>query len=320
MKIYVPSYYSQFKCTADKCKDTCCAGWDVDIDDETAEIYKTSDIVKVREKLTKDDFGYMFELQDNRCPFLDKNNLCEIQIEKGEDYLCRTCRLFPRYVEEYSDICEMGLGFACPEAAKIILEYDNTIEFVENGETDEHGDIIDKEYFDTLLFLRKMLLDTLDQPLPFKEKLSMIVQLTEQFDSEEISSDKSFDEMIDIMLKLEFIEESRIERIKALKEKKFERKSINEFESDFVKLMQYYIMRYFLTAVHDYSPLEKIKIGVFACLIISRIYENTENINFDKRVDIMYQFSREVEYSTINLDLLADELSEISAENLLELL
>lgn len=148
----------------------------------------------------------------------------------------------------------------------------------------------------------------------------MIVQLTEQFDSEEISSDKSFDEMIDIMLKMEFIDESRMERIKALKEKKFERKSINEFESDFVKLMQYYIMRYFLTAVHDYSPLEKIKIGVFACLIISRIYENTENINFDKRVDIMYQFSREVEYSTINLDLLADELCEISAENLLELL
>ena len=33
MKIRVPDYYKDFKCIAERCTDTCCAGWQVDVDD-----------------------------------------------------------------------------------------------------------------------------------------------------------------------------------------------------------------------------------------------------------------------------------------------
>ena len=40
MKIVTPNYYKDFKCIADKCSDTCCAGWDVDVDEQSYEFYK----------------------------------------------------------------------------------------------------------------------------------------------------------------------------------------------------------------------------------------------------------------------------------------
>ena len=33
MKVTVPDYYKDFKCIAGVCEDTCCAGWQVDVDD-----------------------------------------------------------------------------------------------------------------------------------------------------------------------------------------------------------------------------------------------------------------------------------------------
>ena len=40
-----------------------------------------------------EDGSYSFKLTENeRCPFLDENNLCKLIIEKGEDFLCDICK------------------------------------------------------------------------------------------------------------------------------------------------------------------------------------------------------------------------------------
>ena len=36
MILRVPFYYKEFHCIADACKDSCCIGWEIDIDEETA--------------------------------------------------------------------------------------------------------------------------------------------------------------------------------------------------------------------------------------------------------------------------------------------
>ena len=41
MKTVVPDYYPAFRCKADKCEHTCCAGWEIDIDDDTYTYYKS---------------------------------------------------------------------------------------------------------------------------------------------------------------------------------------------------------------------------------------------------------------------------------------
>ena len=40
MKQYIPSYYRNFQCIAQKCKDNCCIGWDIMIDQQSYEQYQ----------------------------------------------------------------------------------------------------------------------------------------------------------------------------------------------------------------------------------------------------------------------------------------
>jgi ribosome-binding ATPase YchF (GTP1/OBG family) len=40
MKLYAPKYYKSFKCIADRCKHSCCVGWEIDVDGKTLEKYK----------------------------------------------------------------------------------------------------------------------------------------------------------------------------------------------------------------------------------------------------------------------------------------
>lgn len=36
----IPDYYHEFTCVAGKCEDTCCAGWQIVVDDASLENYK----------------------------------------------------------------------------------------------------------------------------------------------------------------------------------------------------------------------------------------------------------------------------------------
>lgn len=126
MKIYAPNYYKKFKCIADKCNHNCCIGWEIDIDDETLDFYKTE-----REILDKIDLTptpHFILKGDGRCPFLDSKNLCKIIKKHGEERLCQICRDHPRFFNFYDTRCEYGLGLVCEAATKLILDNDFFLE------------------------------------------------------------------------------------------------------------------------------------------------------------------------------------------------
>ena len=107
-----------------ECEDTCCAGWEIVIDDETHKRYENvegefGEIL--RSKIVKSDGENIFLLNNGNCSFLNEKKMCEIYINLGEDHLCYTCQQFPRYTEEFLDLKEVGLSLSCPEAARIIL-------------------------------------------------------------------------------------------------------------------------------------------------------------------------------------------------------
>ncbi|WP_283704193.1 flagellin lysine-N-methylase [Clostridium perfringens] len=124
MKVRVPNYFNEFKCIASECEDTCCAGWEIVIDDETHKRYENvegefGEIL--RSKIVKSDGENIFLLNKGNCSFLNEKKMCEIYINLGENHLCYTCQQFPRYTEEFLDLKEVGLSLSCPEAARIIL-------------------------------------------------------------------------------------------------------------------------------------------------------------------------------------------------------
>ena len=182
MKTVYPDYYKCFKCAAGECIDTCCAGWEIVVDPDSAEKYNSvsgSFGEKLRDMMTVDEDGdTIFQPQNGRCPFLNDHNLCDIYINCAEDYLCTTCNMFPRFTEEYGSVREFGLGMGCPEAVKIILAQNKPWGFVSetDGEIPEPNDIDEELYF-SLSVLREKLFEIIFN----KQKIKRTVANEQRF-------------------------------------------------------------------------------------------------------------------------------------------
>ena len=126
MRDIYPGFYKTFKCIANRCEDSCCKDWDIDIDSETEKFYQTvsGDLGdKIRRKLVTDEYNErVFKAEGGRCPFWNRDMLCDIFIGIGEEHLSDTCAGFPRVAVEYGGFCEHILSFACPEAARLMLK------------------------------------------------------------------------------------------------------------------------------------------------------------------------------------------------------
>ena len=134
MKVMTPHYYKDFRCIAGACTDTCCAGWDVDVDKNSNKYYKTvKGAFGKRLKsimVPSQDGECTFTLKEGgRCPFLNDDNLCDLYIELGEDKLCETCAEFPRFINDYGNIREIGIAPSCKTAGELMFSYKDELTF-----------------------------------------------------------------------------------------------------------------------------------------------------------------------------------------------
>ncbi len=121
-----PEYYPLFACTGGACPDTCCASWQIGADSRSVKRYqRVEGEFGKRLRAGIDEITGEFRMKGGRCPFLNKENLCDMYLHLGKDSLCRTCRSFPRHIEDYGYVRELSLSLACPEAARLILSGEN---------------------------------------------------------------------------------------------------------------------------------------------------------------------------------------------------
>ena len=122
MQITRPDYYKEFSCIAGACPDTCCAGWQIVIDEKSLKKYQHLK-GPFRNRLHNDINWkeHVFRQYNRRCAFLNDDNLCDIYSEAGKRMLCDTCRKYPRHIEEFEGLREYSLSLSCPEAARILL-------------------------------------------------------------------------------------------------------------------------------------------------------------------------------------------------------
>ena len=140
-------FFDQFKCIGSACTDTCCAGWEIEVDETTAQGYlaeKGAFGDRLRREIGSEPGEYFFKLKNNRCPFLNKENLCDIFINLGEDRLCDICREHPRFYNWFGDYTEVGLGLCCEEAERLLFSDSKPLTFVEEVHTDA-SDLLDDE-------------------------------------------------------------------------------------------------------------------------------------------------------------------------------
>ena len=175
MLLRTPDFYDHFLCIGDSCKDCCCIGWELDIDDDTFEYYKSvpgpfgdrlrecmASADKVSPDAPGDDnlFGddggsNMYRLKiDGRCPFLNSKNLCDIVLNLGPQALCRICSEYPRYSFEFDGAVEKSLTISCEEAGRLMFLSDVPIGFVETEAGYFASDDPDEEIFRTISLIR----------------------------------------------------------------------------------------------------------------------------------------------------------------------
>ena len=172
MQYTVPHYYKKFRCIAGECPDTCCAGWQIQIDPASLRKYR-----KIKGPLgnrLKNEINWKescFRQYNGRCAFLNENDLCDLYLEGGGTRaFCRTCRTYPRHIEEFEGLREISLSLSCPAAADLILNCGEPVRFLhaEDEKEDEPYEDFDFFLFTKLEDARSLILRILqDRAHPF---------------------------------------------------------------------------------------------------------------------------------------------------------
>ena len=124
------------------CKDNCCYGWEIDIDEGTMDYYRSlgGELGKeITSHIREGEENTMIMREDGYCPFLNEKKLCDICIKMGEEALSEICTEFPRFTMEYEDVREKILSLACEEVGNIMFSTDEKITWQEHEMPDFCG-------------------------------------------------------------------------------------------------------------------------------------------------------------------------------------
>ncbi len=363
MLLTVPNYYNRFQCIADKCPDTCCAGWSIVIDKKSKKKYK---------KYKGDFAGRMhnsinwlegtFKQYEKRCAFLNDENLCDLYAEVGPDYLCKTCKRYPRHIEEFEDVREISLSLSCPEVAKIILSNEKKVKYLSKEKECEVEEYDDFDYFlfTKLMDVRDFAIDILQKrDLSIYERMGIVLGFVHDmqsridngelfeidnllkkyqkdtsleklckklagYSSREIERFEIMNEAMGCLDALEVLDDNWTDMInqyrKILYNNGYEsynkyQKEFSEYykgkEYEYEQLAVYFVFTYFCGAVYDEDAYSKMKLALMSTMILREldvaIWVNNEGkFSIEDQINICYKYSREVEHSDENLNLLEE--------------
>ncbi len=177
MKLIAPDYYARFRCIADRCRHSCCIGWEIDVDEESRERYRamTDDFGKRLNASIEDGEVPRFRMgADGRCPMLNASGLCDLITAKGEDALCQICADHPRYRHFYQGRTEIGLGLCCEAAALLILGQEAPVGLIPL-EDDGAPDMPDGEEAELLAFRDECCAIMQDRGYPVDIRLELLL-------------------------------------------------------------------------------------------------------------------------------------------------
>lgn len=287
MKEVFPNYYDKFQCVKDQCIHNCCIGWEIDIDEDTIDLYNFLDgefADKIRNNIEGETPHFKLN-ESGRCPFLNESGLCDIITELGDDALCDICYLHPRFRNFYDDFIETGLGLCCEEAVRIVL-------------TEKEKFSINLPYFakkQEFFKEREAVFGILQN-----RESTMLERLTNLADKYGFRFEFSNEKLYELFMSLERLDadwENELEKLKNAEcTKIFEREDL---QIVFEQLACYFVFRHFENGVG---------FAILSCWVLGTIFSDCENM--EKMFDVVRMYSSEIEYSEENFDKIIDFLDE----------
>ncbi len=313
MRIYKHAYFDRFRCIADRCPDSCCKEWDVQVDDASAAYYRSLPGFlgnRLRQVLMDDpDIGTVMTLENGRCPMWRTDGLCRIQTDLGEAALCKTCREFPRLTHDYGTFVELGLELSCPEAARLILTAQPqpfAVQELPGGDTPEY----DLDAMSVLLQTRKTALSLLQDPrYSVVQALSLLLCYGHHaqslldgiaaapFDPESsLSQAQELASAADCSALPRFF--SGLEILTAQWRQRLQKVSSAPWTEVFRSLACYGLERYWLQAVSDYDLVCRVKLVVVSCILVHTLGEDP--------ITTAQLYSKEIENNIDNIEAILD--------------
>ncbi|MFU7515318.1 flagellin lysine-N-methylase [Clostridium sp. HCS.1] len=254
--------YDKFKCIADKCKFTCCNGWDINVDTNTYNKWKEKSelnylLDNVRFIKSNGENSYLIKKETKGvCPLLSDEGLCNIVLNHGEEYLSSTCKSFPRIENDFEDVKELTLSCSCPEVVNIISNMKEKI-YIESNEA--------LSYIEDLgsLQIREALVNILQkEDITLENKLIL-----------------SYNILFNILNSDDLDYEALIELLENYKSKNYIKEELNEFREynskDKVKSLKE-INSLFIDIIENYRNVPLFKEA------LKDIYKFAEKINIEK--------------------------------------
>jgi len=310
LQVY-PDYYPAFRCIAGDCRHSCCVGWEIDIDEETLARY---DAVpgefgqRLRQSIRRGGETPCFRLgAEERCPFLNDRNLCDIILTLGEDALCQICDDHPRFRNFFPERTETGLGLCCEAAGALILGQAQPMTLVCTGaESDTPPMAVLR---DAALAL------TADESLPLEQALEQVLELC---GGAADSRDMGF--WAEFLLLLERLEPQWGDLLTLL-QNGWRTADLTGFDAymmprqqEYRRFADYLIYRHLTAAV---NPVDAAARAGFAALgyrvlrtLGALLWQRQGAFTFAHQVELARLFSAELEYSEDNLDAVLDALAE----------
>ncbi|WP_394523940.1 flagellin lysine-N-methylase [Lacrimispora sp. JR3] len=133
LDVLKPSWYDRFQCKGGDCSYNCCQCWEISMSrekyrnwrkkkvvgrdawDKTIEIYSP-------DKKTESNYAKFILDEENKCPMLTEEGLCQAQKKYGYTILSNTCQSFPRQSHRYLDQVECSMSLGCEKVLELLME------------------------------------------------------------------------------------------------------------------------------------------------------------------------------------------------------
>lgn len=298
LKIYFPDYYKEFECIKDKCVHSCCIGWEIDIDSDTLSYYEGvegSFGQRLKDNISYDDTPHFILGKDERCPFLNSSNLCDIYIHCGKEHLCEICSNHPRFVNVFSHREEWGLGMCCEAAAHIILSHKDPVRMIcPSSEHNQTEDIIEtRQNILNILQMRKK---------SVKERFDILLQ-----EYKIDFSQYDFEYWRTVFSGLEILDNEWEKILKKSATPDYNWVYKEEYQLMLEQLAVYFVLRYINKENEDNIKgwLSFCYLGVY---MIEELFSRQDKRNEKVFEEICRMYSSEIEYSVENVEELLFEL------------
>ena len=288
-----PDYYDDFKCIAGECKHNCCIGWEIDIDDATLKKYKNIGgelQKKLQSCIALKPTAHFILGENERCPFLNNDNLCELITKGGEDMLCGICREHPRFYNEVCGVTEKGIGLSCEAAAELILRKVSPFRLICDAP------IPNEDFFN------------------LRNEIFAILQDREKSINERIAGVLAFADAALPLKEINWIDVyKKLERLDTVWEEYLNSTDCISFDIPenlalpCEQLLCYFIYRHLSAALEDFLFSERIQFAVLSCLVIISLNKTK---TLEEMLEVSRLYSSEIEYSDENIDILLDILNE----------